>query len=362
MPTIYSLAGITASDYQFVRQMDNAILYEYVQLYVQQANDAFASALAIFVMGDTEKVKERYQLPLAGRMQRMSGDGKAKAVTGRGAINVEYPLEQFGDDLAYTREDFAYLPPAEFEKDVEGIITRSSNAQRHEILKALFNNTTKTFEDRRSGTLTLIKPLASGDADTYPPVLGNDSTFATEDHYLVSGYTTANISDINNPISTAVNHIIHHFGRMTGGIPTATMINPAEQGKIEALTNFVPFIPNAVLAGDDSDGITLPPRAVPGEIIGYTNSSWISVWDWIPATYTLTVHLGIDAPLKRRIDVSGSGLADRGVLRLTGSFNEYPLTFNEWTLRFGFGAANRLNGVVTQLKAPGSYDIPADYV
>lgn len=361
MPTIFGLAGWTASDYQFVRQADNEILYNMVNLYVQQANVAFSEALGIFVMEDTEIAKERYQLPLAGRMQRMSGDGKAKAVTGRGSINVEYPLEQFGDDLVWTREDFAYLSPAEFQRDIDGVITRANNAQRHEILLRILNNLIFSRNDRRLGALTLIKSLANDDTDTYPPVLGNDSTFATEDHYLVAGYVTSAISDTNNPIRTAVNEIVHHFGRLTGGIPTATMIHPDEQQKIEALTDFVPFIPSAVVAGDDTDAVSLPARAIPGEIIGYTNSSWISVWDWIPATYTVTVHLGIDAPLKRRIDLADTGLTDRGVLRVTGTLNDFPLTFNEWTLRFGYGTANRLNGVVTQLKAPGSYDIPSGF-
>lgn len=361
MSTIYALAGMQASDYQFMRQMDNQILYDAVRLYVQQANMSFNDALNLFVMGDTEKAKERYQLPMAGRMQRVSSDNKAKAVARRGSIDVEFPLEMFGDDLVTTRVDFAYMSPQEFQSFVDGIITRAKNAQRHEILKAILNNTTRSFDDDRVGSLTNIKPLANDDADTYPPVLGNDSTFATEDHYLVSGYTSANISDTNNPIRTAVQDITHHFGRMTGGIPTATLIHPDERDNIESLTNFIEWTPEGVNPGSNTDVVVGPPRQVPGEIIGYTNSSWVSVWDWVPSGYLITVHLGVDAPLKRRVDVAGTGLTDRGVLTLTGTLNDYPLEYREWTLRFGLGCANRLGGVVTQLKASGNYDIPSGY-
>jgi hypothetical protein len=361
MSTIFALAGLSAADYQFIRQVDNAILYEAVALYVAQANNAFMGAAASFVMTDTEKAKERYQLPMTGRMQRKSKQSKAKAVTRRGKIDVEYPLEMFGDDLVTTRVDFAYTTGEEFQSYIDGILSRANAAQRHEILRRLFNNTNFSFQDERLGTLTLIKPLANGDSDVYPPVLGEDTTEATDDHYKVSGYTTANISDTNNPIRTAVNEIDEHFNQLTGGNPFVTFINSAEELAISSLTNFVEWTPNGIATGDNTDTVEQPLRPVPGRIIGKVSDSWISVWAWIPATYTVTIRQDLDAPLKRRVDTSESGLADRGVLVNTGSFSNYPLTFNEWTLRFGYGTANRLNGVITQMKASGSYDIPSAY-
>jgi hypothetical protein len=83
----------------------------------------------------------------------------------------------------------------------------------------------------------------------YPPVLGSE-TEATEDHYLESGYASANVSDTNDPYVTVVDDLEHHFGAATGGENIVVFINNAERGVTEDLTDFAPVPDQYIRVGD----------------------------------------------------------------------------------------------------------------
>ena len=100
MSTIFGLAGLSASDYQFALQANQELLYSAIQEYAMQANMARLSSASLFVQPDqTSKVAERYQLPMTGMMQRRNRDGRGDAVQRTGRIDVAYPLEDFTDSL-----------------------------------------------------------------------------------------------------------------------------------------------------------------------------------------------------------------------------------------------------------------------
>jgi hypothetical protein len=218
----------------------------------------------------------------------------------------------------------------------------------------LFNNVATTFTDERNGSLT-IQPLANNDSVVYPPVLGSVSD-ATENHYLESNYASASISDTNDPVVTIVNDIEEHFGTQTGNGNIVVFINNAETAKITALTAFVDTPDRFVREGVQ----TAVPGAIPnipGKILGrHRNGAWISEWRHIPANYLLGIHLEAPPPLKMRVDPAETGLP-RG-LALVSRDQMYPLEASEWRARFGFGVANRLNGVVVELGTGGSYSVP----
>jgi hypothetical protein len=357
MTTIFGLAQLSASDYQFMRQADNRLIYDAVNTYLQQAMMEMRDSAALFVEGTTTKAKERYQLPMTGRMQERSGQTKSDAVRRSGSWDVAYPLKEFGDTIATTDVDFAYMTPQEFQTHIDGVITRSANTYRFEILRRIFKDTTDTFTDPRLGALT-IQPLANGTSgELYPPVIGSE-TEATQEHYLGANYLSSAISDTNNPIKTIADKLISRFGRRTGGIPITTLINSAQRAKVEALTNFRPYVPNAITAGQDTDIVSAVPNGV-GETIGYINSSWVNVWDWMPEDYMLALYLGAPKPLFERIDLPETGLGSG--LQLVSQSTVYPLMYNEWRWRFGMGTGNRLNGVVIHVTNSSSYTIPTIY-
>jgi hypothetical protein len=356
MSTIFGLAQLSASDYQFARQVDKAILYNATQEYLNMAMEEMRNVNTLFVQNQTTRYSERVQLPMTGRMQERAGETKSGAVRRNGSYDVAYPLKDFGDTVATTDVDFAYMTPQEFQAHIDGVVTRAMNTYRFEVMRRVFKNTTDTFTDRRNGSLT-IQCLANGDSVTYPPVHGSESE-ATQDHYLESGYAASAISDTNNPVKTMTDKLILRYGRRTGGIPIVTMINSAQTAKIEALSNFRPYVPNAISAGQDTDIVSAAPTGV-GETIGYVNSSWICVWDWIPANYMVSIYQSAEKPLVERVDPSETGLGTG--LQLVNRDEDYPLLFNEWRWRFGIGTRNRLNGVVMELGTGGTYSIPSDY-
>jgi len=355
MSTIFGMANMSASDYQFARQADQSLLYGATQEYLAMANQSRLDAWSFFVQPEiTTDHTERVKGVMTGYMQKRTKHGRSDDVRPSGSYDVAYPVYDFGDAFEYNDVDFAYMSPQEFQDYIDGVIARSNNTYRFEVLTRLFKNTTTTFTDDQWGSLT-VQPLAiTSDGVVYPPLQGAAAE-ATAQHYLESGYTVANISDTNNPIKTNADLLISTFGRRTGGIPIATLIDTASRSYIEALSDFVPVQPTGVRSGDAADWSTIPAN-VPGEIIGHTNSSWVSVWDFIPATYMVSVPLEEARPLVERNDLAGTGLD--GGLRLVAQETNFPINYDQWRWRFGIGTRNRRGAVVMEVAAGGSYTIP----
>lgn len=361
MGAVFDLAGLTASDYQFMRQVDNALIYDAVQAYMQRVNQDAMMAASAFISEITTKAQERYQLPGAGLMSPRATGTNGPAVRAGGSISVAYPLLDFGEQVAEDDVAMAYMTPDEFERHVETVSNRYMARLRRQILYALLDNQSGaawTFADRYLGNLS-IQPLADGDTVVYPPVLGS-YTDATENHYLESGYAYTAISDTNDPFVTIVNELEEHFGEVAGGSNIVVFINNEERTYVEALTDFDAIPDNFIVPGANID---IPQRLpnVPGRIIGRHIGSgcWISQWRWMPAKYMFGVHLEVDAPLKMRVDPPETGLPQG--LALVSNTPDYPFESMQWRARFGLGVANRLNGVAFELGTGGTYTVPTNY-
>jgi hypothetical protein len=353
MSTIFGLAQLSASDYQYARQADQALIYDAVKQYLAIANASMVAS-SIFVQAQTTRVKKRHQLTMTGYMQRRSEQSRVDAVARAGSYDVAYPLHDFGDEINSTDVDLAYMTPEEFQAHIDGALTRAASTYRKEVLTRLFKNTNNTVIDKRHGSLTIV-PIANGDAVVYPPLIGSN-TEAQATHFIAAGYVTGAISDTNNPIKQIVDKFVKRFGRRTGGIPVVVLVHTDERAALEALTNFVPFKPETVIPGSNTDQV-VNNSGIPGEIIGTINGAWVSVWDYIPSGYMAAKHLGIPAPFMERIDPPETSLPSGLQLVLGPNAADFPKLFNTWRWRFGIGTRDRLNAVVLQLTA-GAYSIP----
>ena len=356
MSSIFGLAGLSASDYQYMRQADQNLIYSAVQMYMQRVNADMAQAASVFIQETTQVAKERYQLPGTGRMNARADGVRGPARRAYGYWDVAYPLLDFGEQVAATDVEFAYMTPDEFDRHVQSVVNAYQAEMRWQILHALLDGVQETFVDPKLGSLT-VEHLANGDAVLYPPVLGSD-TEATENHYLESGYASASISDANNPVYTLVNELEEHFGAMTGNSNIVVFHNNAETAKLQDLTDFIEVPDNFVMVGDNADVPTRLP-SVPGRVIGRANGAWLAEWRWMPANYMLAVHLEQPAPLKMRVDPSETGLPQG--LALVSRDAQYPLVSSEWRARFGVAVGNRLNGAVMELGTGGTYTVPTAY-
>lgn len=311
-------------------------------------------AISFFVQRTTEDWTRTFKLGGGGYLDRMGRHAEAGAGKILGQWGVALPLEQWGRQLAGDRVTLAYMDLQTLDAHIDGITNQSINTTRREILKAVFNNATWEFEDESRGDLDVL-PLANGDSVVYPPT-STSADEATDDHYLVSGYTAANISDANNPFPVMRQEVAEHVGGEVED--TVALINSAQTGKVEDLTDFEDQEDPRISNPNALELIGIPDN-IPGRIIGRCNRVWVAEWDWIPAGYMFAEIPSWVRPLEKRVHPARTGLPQ--ILQLVAEKNDYPLRESHYEQSFGYGVTNRLNGVVMQFKAPGTYDIPAQY-
>lgn len=358
MAGIYGLLNLSDTDRSFVNTVGQAAVYEAANAYLSAHTADMMKAYNALIQEETEAFKERYKLPGGGRLQRRGGAAQSAAVKAGGAWDVAYPLEDFGAQVAGDDVTLAYMRMDEFERHLQTVTIQDLNTVRYEMLKALFNNTQRTFVDPLHGSLN-VEALANGDSVTYPPVLGSEAE-GTENHYLISNYAGTAIDDTNNPYITIREELEEHFGAMQGYGNVAAFIHPDQVAKTEALEDFVPAEDIGIRAGSNLSMVraeALP--SVPGRVVGRVSGVWVVEWRWIPTGYILAVDLDAPAPLKVRRDPADTGL-QRG-LHLKSNDAQYPLEAAHYRHRFGVGVGNRLNGVVMQLAEGTAYVIPAQY-
>jgi len=357
MSGIFGLLNVNDTDRVFLSTLGQRIVADAVTQEFARYNAELQMAMGIFVEERTVDHTFRYKLPGGGRLQRIGGQAPTAAVKTTGSWDVAFPIESFGAQISTDRIDMAYMTVQDLNRHIDTLFMQDTNTVRFEMLKALFNNTARTFADPYKGSLT-IQPLANGDTVVYPPVLGSE-TEAVESHYLYSGYASASMSDTNNPYKTIVAELEEHFGAMTGGSNIVAFINNAETAKTVALTEFNTVGDRYINPGANTDTVNTVPN-VPGRILGRTDSGvWISEWRWVPANYILALHLDARAPLIQRIDPPETGLpAD---LALIVKDADYPIESSYYEHRFGVGVGNRLNGVVMFLDTGSSYAIPSAF-
>jgi len=358
MSGIFGAIGVSDSDRVFKATAGQRVIYEAAARFVAERNAELDAAYAVFVQGETEDYKLRYKLPGGGYLQRRGRAGRPGAVKATGQWDVAFPLEDFADAIAIDDVTMAYMTVGELDRHLQTVVARNINTVRFEMIKALVNNTADTFVDELWGSLT-IQPLCNTDGTLYPPVLGSN-TEADDEHYIISGYTSANISDANNPFPTLRAELEEHFGAPTGGANVAVFINQGQTTKCRALSNFVELPATAIQVGAN----TAVPQAVPpelmrfGQVLGWCDGCWVIEWRWITAEFALAIHLDAEKPLMKRVDPADTGLG-RG-LQLVTRETEFPFEESFWRHRFGYGCANRLNGVVMEFDTVG-YTIPTGY-
>lgn len=354
--TIYGILGIQDTN-RTVESVGQPVVYDALGDLLEMHTESVNAARATFVGPDTTAPEEIFELPGGGMMQEADRLTRPAAVKRGGRYTIGFPLRDARDQIAADDITLAYMTLRDLQTHIENVFLRHLNWTRFNILKAMLNNVNQTFEDETfSQRLVTVRRLANTDGTIYPPIItGANPDGADDNHYLVSGYTSANISNVNNPFITTKNEVKEHFGEGT----IVNFINSAQQSVVMALTDFTEYIDPLVRPGPDVAVITGRAPNVPGVIIGRVNQSWVSVWDFVPADYMITVDLDTPRILRRRLD--SVALPGRGVLALVARQQEFPLQESFWRCREGYGVQNRLGAAIMQFKASGTYDIPTGY-
>lgn len=355
--------NLADTDRSFVNTVGVDVVYDAVMDYVNRVTAETEAQIGVFVEETTELYKERYYLAGGGLLDEQSGQAPGGLVKAAGNWDVAYPLKQYGNEIGGTRVVMAYMTLPKLVQHVDTVLAKDANTVGYLIRQAMLRNDARNFNDPDWGTLA-VQPLANGDGIVYPSVMGSDLE-ATSNHYLVSGYASASISDANNPFGPIVDALEQHFGTPTGGSRIVAFVNKAEGARIQALVDFDPVTNRYVIPGTSHDTVgddaldELPKGG--WRVLGVMKTSGAIVvrWDRMPAGYILAVHLDAPKPLKQRVDPEATGLG-RG-LQLVANRSDHPFLGSVWEHRMGFGVGNRLNGVVMQLTTNGAYAIPTGY-
>lgn len=352
--TIAGMLKIADSDRTLVETVGQTVVYNAMQEILARHRASLQQAQGLFVARQTSNYSINYRMHGGGYLQKLGRLSRAEALKVTGEYTVQFPLEGWGDAFAISDIDLAYMTVSDLDRVFTTVQQRDINTRRQQIMTALFRNTVRVFTDEIRGDLN-VQPLANGDAVLYPPVLGADDA-ATEDHYLASGYTVANISTTNDPVETLVEELIEHFGESVGGENICIFGDKTLTDKIAAtITDYVAVEDSFIRSGNDTDiPVNLP--SVPGKIVGRVKGkAWIVQWRRMPANYAYAAHLEVEAPLYERVDLPETGLSSG--LQLVAQEERYPILTSQWRDRFGYGVANRRNGVAMHFTA-GSYTIP----
>lgn len=339
-----------------VTDMTTAV-QEILNRYVAERNEA----TNLFVQETTTVRSERIASGGVDEGQMLGPDGRPLETRPAGQIEVAYPWNRFGWAFGGNSETAAAMTVADTQRNVNSIT--GGNAKRHvrEINRSFYNNANYQFTDEKtfdgdSGTLT-IRRLANGDGTLYSPTINSDDE-SDDNHYLVSGYVAGDISAANNPFTTLANEIREHFDSVE---TVVAFINSAQRNDVlTGLPNFVDADVEGITRGaTDSRAAALGGTNVPGDFLGIDGDSgaYVYVWDRTPAGYTSGFAVGQPAPLKQRIPriVSLQGF------RLEAEEEHNPMWKRTYRDRFGYAVANRIGAAVMQLKAIGTYDVPAIY-
>lgn len=360
---IYGALGLPENDRSLVSSIGQNVVYDAAQEFIRRHNEDLATASNIFIEMTTEDHKDYYKLPGGGRLQRLRNRSRAAETRAGGQWDVAFPLEEFGAAFAIDRKSYAMLTVQQLANELATMRTQDVSTIRWEVLASLFSNTTRSVVDEwpvSKGTLT-IQPLANGDSVLYPPKLGADSDdFEADNHYLVSGYTSANISDTNNPYVTIREEIEEHFGTPTGYGNIVVFIHTDEVSATEDLTDFTEVTDIHIDAGDDTDTVSgMPNIPSSARLLGRVSGVWVAEWRYVPSGYLMGVDADSPAPTRMRVHRAEYSLPQG--FALVAEDERHPIMTRHYEHDFGIGVGNRLNGVVMQLKASGDYDIPSRY-
>ena len=307
---------------------------------------------------------ENVRYPIEQDFEEASEFGEPKGIRLGGNFTMGYDFKWYDLAIRYTwrylldasSDELRALNNTALEADNRLVFTK--------VMRRIFNNVTNvaTIE----GTNVNVYPFYNGDTQV-PPKWKNTVHSSAHDHYLVSGGATVDSGDLD----AIEAHLTHHGYTQLGGYNLVLMVNSAQGNVIRTFTvaggDKYDFIPSAGIGG----GVFLPSN---GGIVGrpaeqgLAGAATIGTYgpftvieeDYIPAGYMLGTASG-------GIDNIGNPVGIRqhdrlqGLRLVKGPDNDYPLTDSYYVRGMGTGIRHRGAGVVMQVKASGSYDIPTAY-
>lgn len=287
-------------------------------------------------------------------------------------FQMGYGLEFYDKAVGYT---WRFLADAD-RRQIDAIHNEIMDADKrqifHDVMAAIFDN--RMTEAKITGNAYNVYPLYNGVDGVAPPKFKNTTFTLSHSHYLVSGNSVVDSSDLEDLYQT----VAEHGYSAQAGTQFLLLANKAETDQIRkfragavnnnsitATYDFIPatgqptiILPNAQgLLGDQPGDFF---RGMP--IIGKYGFLHICEEDYIPIGYMLLVATGGKFDLGNPVGLrQHANPAMQGLRILGGNQQSYPLIDGFYSHGFGTGIRQRGGAAIMQIKASGTYDIPVDY-
>lgn len=315
-------------------------------------NRQLNAAMSLLAMPTTQ-YKTRFKTPVSARLQPVDENGRALPIRIAGHYDVAFPLQRGAVAHGMNYEAMLKMTVEDANNVMATMLTADARWMRDHMFAALYENTNGgwTYTDEEFGSLS-VKGLANGDTDTYLIQTGADAG-STDTHLLAQANAIADNAD--DPFGTIYDELTEHpenSGDVVALIPSGL------KSTVKALADFYPVGDANIRRGANqaelvgSLGVNLP-----GEVFGYHDSGvWLVEWKALPANYIIATTTGGERPLAMRQDT----LTQLQGFNKVGERNDHPFFETQYLRKAGFGAWNRVNGLVYRI-GNGSYAVPTGY-
>lgn len=286
-------------------------------------------------------------------------------------FQMGYDLRHYDKRTAYTWMFLAEADARQVEAIHEAILWADKRNVFRKVMEALFDNRTRRANIRNNAYN--VYPLYNGDG-TVPPRFKSTTFDGTHSHYVVSGNSVVDSSDLEDLMEL----IAEHGYNPQAGTQFLLLANKAETDSIKLFRrgvvnnngitagyDFIPapnqppiILPNAegLLGNQPEDTF----RGLP--IIGSYGFWRICEEDYIPPGYLLGIGIGGRFALQNPVGLRQfQNPAMQGLRVIPGNNQRYPLVDGFYARSFGTGIRQRGGAAIMQIKASGTYDRPEQY-
>lgn len=233
------------------------------------------------------------------------------------------------------------------------------------VMQCLFNPINGNgFTDKNEAIA--VYRFYNGDGEV-PPKYKQDTFLSTHNHYLVSGGATVTSANLDTLAATTE----EHGYTLQQGYRTVLWVNKQEADVIKTFKTATgakfDFVPNpatyggAIWVPNNGSYVGGPTGLVKGEI-GTYGPFHVVEEGYIPAGYMASIVTGGQNNISNPIGLrEHSNPAYRGLKVIPGQRSDYPLLDSFYRRGLGTGIRHRGAGAIMQIKASGTYAVPAAY-
>ena len=285
-------------------------------------------------------------------------------------FQMGYDLRHYDKRNAFSWMFLADADARQVEAIHEAVLWADKRLVFRKVMEAIFDNRTRRANIRNQGYN--VYPLYNGDG-VAPPRFKNNTFDSTHSHYMVSGGTVVDPSDLED----LMEQIAEHGYSPQAGTSFLLLANKQETDVIKTfrrgvVTNgatagydFIPSATQPAIILPNAEGLlgNQPPSTFGGmNVIGSYGFWNIVEEDYIPGGYLLGVGYGGRFNLGNPVGLrSHANPAMQGLRIIPGNYQRYPLIDGFYARSFGTGIRQRGGAAIMQIKASGSYDIPTQY-